>query len=485
MSSACPARPDSLASVGPSRGNYRVVALIVACAMLMEQIDATALATALPAIARDFGAPVNTLGILLTSYLLALAIFIPLSGRVADRYGARSVLRAAMLIFMGGSLLCAFSNSVATMTAARIFQGAGGAMMIPVGRLALLRSARPDEMVSATAWLVTPSLIGPMLGPPLGGLVITHVDWRWIFYLNLPFCVAGVVAASLYIEDSKTSIAWRPDVRGFLICAIGLGCLLLGCGSAARPGGLLEASVLLATTIVMGGLYRVHARWREDPLLDLTVLRDRSFRLSLIGGSLTRITQGAQPFLLPLMFQVGFGLSPALSGSIVLATALGSLLAKTIVSPVMRSFGFRTSLIVNGLLSSFFYGAAAAFGPHWPIPAMMAVLMLAGFFMSFQFTVYNTVAYESIAPERISRASSLYFTFQQLLLSLGVGIGAMSIHASMVVRGHGAPFTADFATALVVVACISASALLVHLHFAPDAGVAMSGHRPRRGDAPE
>jgi EmrB/QacA subfamily drug resistance transporter len=480
MSSACPAAPHD---AHRSRSNYRIVALIVACTMLMEQIDATVLATALPTIARDFHEPVNNLSLLLTSYLLALAVFIPVSGRAADRFGSRNVLRAAILIFMGSSLLCAFSGSLTAMTAARFLQGAGGAMMIPVGRLVLLRVARKDEMVSAAAWLVTPSLLGPILGPPLGGLIITHLDWRWIFYLNLPVGAAGVAAVSVYIDNIRTSTRERPDFRGFLICAIGLGCLLLGCESASRPGELHRAFALLGIAAVMGWIYVLHARRCPDPLLDLTVLRDRSFRLSLLGGSLTRITQGAQPFLLPLMFQVGFRLSPAISGSIVLATAVGSLLAKFIVQRVLRTLGFRQSLIVNGLLASFFYGLSAAFRPSWPMPAMMIVLALAGFFMSFQFTVYNTVAYERIEAERMSRASSFYSTFQQLLLSLGICTGALSVHASMIARGHSGPVAVDFAAALVVVALVSACAVFVHIRFAPDAGAAMSGHVPRDADA--
>lgn len=470
--------PDILTARRSPRVNYRIVALIVASTMLMEQIDATILATALPTIAREFGEPANTLSILLTAYLLALAIFIPGSGRMADRFGSRSVLRAAILIFMVSSLLCACSTSVAGMGAARFIQGAAGAMMIPVGRLALLRAARKDELVSATAWLVTPALLGPILGPPIGGLIVTHLDWRWIFYINLPVGIAGIIAVSAYIDNVRTAVVGRPDFAGFSICAVGLGSLLMGCESAGRPGEMHHAVAFLAVAAMMGCVYAFHARRRSDPLLDLGVLRDRSFRLSLLGGSLTRITQGAQPFLLPLMFQVGFGFSPAISGMILLATAVGALMAKTIVSPVMRRFGFRRSLIANGLLSSLFYGLSGAFQAEWPMPAMMAVLVLAGFFMSFQFTVYNTVAYEHIEAERMSRASSLYSTVQQLLLSLGICTGAMVVQVSMVWRGSLAPAAPDFSAALAVVAFISALAFFVNRRFAPDAGAAMSGHIP-------
>ncbi|WP_176598738.1 MFS transporter [Sphingobium sp. 15-1] len=459
--------------------NYRIVALIVASTMIMEQIDATVLTTALPTIARDFREPVNALGLLLTAYLLAVAAFIPLSGRLADRFGARSVLRAAILVFMAGSLLCALSTSVAEMSVARFVQGAGGAMMTPVGRIALLRVARKHELVSATAWLVTPALLGPMLGPPIGGLIVTHLDWRWIFYINLPIGLAGIAAISAFIDNGRAAAPGKADIGGFLICAMGLGCLLLGCERASQPGRLGEAFLLLAVAAVMAGVYVRHAARCPDPLLDLTVLRDRSFRLSLIGGSLTRITQGAQPFLLPLLFQVGFGFSAAASGAIMLATAVGSLVAKAIVSPVLRRLGFRRSLILNGLLSSLFYGLAAAFRADWPVPLMMAVLVLAGFFMSFQFSVYNTVAYDSVEAARISRASSLYSTFQQLLLSLGICTASVAIQASMAVRHAALPRTGDFSAALIVVALISLLAFFANRRFAPDAGSAMSGHVPR------
>ncbi|GFZ92554.1 MULTISPECIES: MFS transporter [Sphingobium] len=476
MSGGCTAAPSADRS---SRGNYRVVALIVASTMIMEQIDATVLTTALPTIARDFREPVNALGLVLTAYLLAVAAFIPLSGRLADRFGARSVLRAAILVFMAGSLLCAFSTSAAQMGMARFVQGAGGAMMTPVGRIALLRVTRRQDLVSATAWLVTPALLGPMLGPPIGGLIVTHLDWRWIFYVNLPVGLAGIAAISLHIDNGRADAPGRADIPGFLICAAGLGTLLLGCESASQPGRLGQALLLLAVAGVMAGTYVRHAARRPDPLLDLTVLRDRSFRLSLIGGSLTRITQGAQPFLLPLMFQVGFGFSAAVSGAIMLATAVGSLVSKAIVSPVLRRLGFRRSLIVNGLLSSLCYGLAAAFRADWPVPLTMAVLTLAGFFMSFQFSVYNTVAYEGVEAARISRASSLYSTFQQLLLSLGICTASVAIQASMAVRGSATPHREDFAAALVAVALISLSAFFVNRRFAPDAGSAMSGHVPR------
>lgn len=464
-------------ATGPAgTGNWRIVALIVASAMLMEQIDATVLATALPTIARDFREPVNNLSVLLTAYILALAIFIPLCGRAADRFGARNTLRSAMLVFMGASLLCAFSQNLTQMAVARFVQGAAGAMMLPVGRLALLRVARKEEIVSATAWLLTPALIGPIFGPPLGGLIVTHLDWRWIFYINLPVAFVGIIAVSIFIDGRRVPTSGRPDIAGFFLCAAGLGALLLGCGAASRPGEGWLAAALMAASGVVAWIYRGHARRTPDPLLDPSVLKDRSFRLSLIGGSLTRICQGAQPFLLPLMFQVGFHMPAAVSGSIVLATALGALLAKPVVLRALRRFGFRRCLIVNGALSALTYAIPAAFSPDWPVPLMMASLVVAGFFTSIQFTSYNTIAYEGIAPDRISRASSFYFTFQQLLLSIGICAGAVAVHVSMLVRGHGDPVAADFQTAFLVVTAISFSALFANLRFAPDAGAAMSGH---------
>ena len=457
--------------------SYRVTALIIACALFMEQMDATILATALPTMARDFGVPATSMSSALTSYLLALAIFIPASGRLADRFGSRTIFRAAILIFVGGSALCGIASSLPFMMAARFVQGLGGAMMIPIGRLVLLRSVAKEDMVSAMSWLIMPALIGPILGPPVGGAIVTYLDWRWIFYLNLPIGLLGVVLVTRYIGDVREDRPARFDKRGFLLSGVALGCLLFGFEMTSRTGELATALGLIAIGLVAGVLYIRHAGRRADPILDLTLMRVPTFRLSVIGGSLTRITQGAQPFLLPMMLQLGFGMTAAASGAITVAGAIGSLMMKGLAPRILRRFGFRRSLIVGGLGASAGYAVCGLFRPDWPIPVIFGVLMLSGFFMSFQFSAYNTIAYDEIPSERMSSATSFYATFQQLMLSFGICVGAASLHIGMLGSGGSRPDLSAFTLAFLVVTAVSATATIWNRRFAVDAGADMSGQR--------
>ncbi len=460
---------------GATRRNYRTVALIIACALFMEQMDATILATALPTMARDFGVPATHLSSALTSYLLALAIFIPASGRLADRFGSKTVFRLAIILFLVGSVACGQSRSLPFLIGARFVQGIGGAMMIPIGRLVLLRSVAKEDMVQAMSWLIIPALIGPIIGPPLGGFIVTYFDWRWIFYLNLPVGALGVVLVTKFIGQVRGERPVKPDVTGFVLSGLSLGPLLFGFEMSSRSGELGAALVLMFLGLVSGALYIRHARRREDPILDLSLMRIPTFRLSVIGGSLTRITQGAQPFLLPLMLQLGFGMSAATSGSITIAGAIGSLGMKWLAPGVLNRFGFRMSLVVGGLFASAGYAVCGFFRPGWPIAAIFAVLSACGFFMSFQFTAYNTIAYDEISPERMSAATSFYATFQQLMLSLGICVGAAALHLGMLGTHSRVPALGDFTLAFLVVTAISALATIWNLRFAADAGAGLLG----------
>ena len=459
---------------GPAR-NYRVIALIIACALFMEQMDATVLATALPTMARDFRVPAPSMSIALTSYLLALAIFIPASGRLADRFGSRTMFRAAILIFVAGSMLCGQATSLTFMALARLAQGVGGAMMIPIGRLVLLRSVDKRDLISASSWLIMPALVGPIVGPPIGGFIVTWLNWRWIFYFNLPIGLLGFVLVSRFIEEYREEAPARFDLAGFLLSGAALGCLLFGFEMTSRPGRGGVAIAMIAAGAALGLGYVRYARGRADAVLDLSLMRVASFRLSVIAGSLTRITQGAQPFLLPLLFQLGFGLTAAASGSIVIASAIGSLTMKSVAPGVLRRFGFRASLIACGTVGTLGYALCGLFRPDWPIAAIFAVLMVCGFFMSFQFTAYNSIAYDEIPKQRMSGATSFYATFQQLMLSLGICIGAAALHGAMQLRHHAVPVPADFTIAFLAVTGISALATVWNLRFAADAGAEMSG----------
>ncbi len=467
-----------MSMTGAQRPHYRTLALIVGAAIFMEQMDGTELATALPGMARDLGVSAPSLSIALTSYLIALAMFIPVSGWLADRFGARRVFRGAILLFTLASAVCAFAPNVPLLVGARFVQGMGGAMMIPVGRLLLFRSIEKRQMIEAMSWVLVPALLGPILGPPIGGLIVTTLDWRWIFFLNLPIGMLGLWMSGRHIAEVPSE-ATRLDRLGMVLAAMALGPLLFGLELVSHPGSLMAGIALIVLGIAAGAAYLRHARRVRDPILDPSLMQVRTFRVSMIAGSLTRFTQGAHPFLLPLMMQLGFGLSAVQSGLMTLATALGSFVMKAAAPRILRRFGFRDSLVVGGFLAVLAYGLCAFFRPGWPLEAMFAVMLVSGFFMSFQFTAYNTIAYDSIPQERLSSATAFYTTFQQLMLSVGICVAAMGLEGAMAWRGHEAPVLADFSIAWGAVCIVSLLAYFWNIQFRPEDGVEFSGHTPR------
>jgi EmrB/QacA subfamily drug resistance transporter len=468
-----------------SRPNYRITALIIASAMFMEQLDSTVLATALPTMARYFDVSPSHMSIALTSYLLSLAVLIPASGNVADRFGARTVFSAAIVVFTLSSVLCAQAHSLPMLVVARLLQGAGGAMMIPVGRLVLLRSVDRADLISAMSWFLVPGLIGPILGPPVGGMIVTYLDWRWIFYINVPIGVLGVALTWAFIENTRSSTRQPFDLWGFVLSGVCLACLLFGFETMSRTVGEVPVALaLIGAGLVTGATYVVYAARarRTTPILDLTLMRIKTFRVSMIAGSLSRITQGAQPFLLPLMMQLAFGMSAAQSGLLIFATTGGSLMMKAFAAPLLRRFGFRNVLIWNGILSSSLYAVCAAFRQSWPHWSLFLVLALCGFSMSLQFTAYNTVAYDDVPPERTAAANSFYTTFQQLMLSFGICTGALALTVSKTLAGHTHVVVGDFSAAFLIVTAISLLAAPVCLAYPRNAGATMSGHRRKRDE---
>ena len=455
---------------------YRITALIVASALFMEQLDATVLATALPAMSKSFGVSPLDMSVALTGYLLSLAVFIPASGWIADRFGARNVFCAAIAIFMVGSLLCAQAHSLPFLVFARVLQGLGGAMMVPVGRLVILKSVPRADFVSAMAWVMVPALLGPVLGPMVGGLIVTYLDWRWIFYVNLPLGVIGIALASHYIDNVREETRRRFDVLGLVLSGTSLGALLF----AFEAGGRGEASPVLALAlaalgIVAGALYIAHARRHAAPILDLSLMRLRTFRLSVIAGGLARITAGALPFLLPLMMQLGFGMSAAHSGLVTFVSAAGAMAMKASAAPILRRFGFRNTLIWNSIIASAFLAIYATFRPDWPIAAIYVVLLIGGFSQSLQFTAYNTIAYAEVDRDRMSAATSFYTTMQQMMLSLGICVSAGVLQVAVSLSGRETPVMADFSAAFLTVTSISLLAAFVVARLPRDAGDDLTG----------
>jgi MFS family permease len=437
----------------------RLLPLIIATALFMENTDSTVISTSLPMIAESLGTDPIALKLALTSYLVSLAIFIPISGWMADKYGARTIFTAAIGVFMAGSLACAASNSLEWFVIARFVQGAGGAMMVPVGRLVLLRSVQRSEVVQALATLTIPALVGPIVGPPLGGFITEYFNWRWIFFINIPI--------------------------GFLLSGFGFALLMLGFASGGRhliPAEISTGCVVIGAICLV--LYVFHARRTPYPVLQLRLLKIPTFRISVVGGFLFRIGIGAIPFLLPLMLQVGFGLSPLASGSLTFIAAVGALFMKTMAKRILERTGFRRLLIVNAFIGAGFVAANGFFTPETPHWLIMIILLVGGCFRSLQFTSLNAIGYAEISNREMSYATSLSSALQQVSLSIGVAFGAFVLEAAASLDGDATITAADFGPAFWAVATVSALAGFVFVGLTPTAGAEMSGHKIVKEKAP-
>jgi EmrB/QacA subfamily drug resistance transporter len=453
-----------------------LTALIVATALFMENMDGTVIATSLPAIARDLDQDPIVLKLALTSYMLTLAVFIPASGWIADRFGARTVFCSAIVVFTFGSILCGASNSLETLIAARVFQGLGGAMMVPVGRLVLLRSVEKSDLVNALAYLTVPALIGPVAGPPLGGFITTYFHWRWIFWINVPIGILGVLLSLRYIANLREEMVSRFDYKGFVLSGLGLFGLISGLSLIGRGmAPYWTVALMIALSLLLIAAYVRHALNDDNAILDLKLLKIQTFFAGVVGGFIFRIGIGAMPFLLPLLLQLGFGLTPFASGSLTFATAAGALLMKFSASSALRWFGFRLTLVVNGLISGAFLAACALFTPSTPHWLIFLVLLTGGFFRSLQFTALNAISYADVDPPNMSRATSFASVSQQMSGAVGVAVAAVCIQ--MVQFGFGDPTLSarDLSTAFLMVAAISSLSIPIFGRLTPDAGAAVSG----------
>lgn len=454
---------------------FPIVPLVVATALFMENTDSTILATALPTIAHDLGLDPLSLKLAVTSYLVSLAVFIPVSGWVADRVGSCTTFRLALTVFMVASVGCAFSNSLGQFVFWRAVQGMGGAMMVPVGRMVVIRAAPKAELVRALAFISIPALVGPMLGPPLGGLIVTYADWRWIFFVNIPIGIMGVVLATLFIPEIREETP-PLDIKGFLLLASGLGGLILGTAMMGRRIAPPEvAAACIATGAISLPLYARHAFSVPRPLLDLRLLRLRTFETGIAGGVFFRFGVGASAFLLPLMLQLAFGLDALHSGLITFAGAAGALAVKPLARGFLHRFGFRRLLIVNGVLASLVLLASALFTPSTPHLVIILVLMCGGFLRSLQFTSLSAITYAEIEPRQVGSATGMASVGQQVSVSFGVAVGAMAVEVSEWARGHTVPQTADFSAAFVVVGLMSMASALLMFRLPAGAGDEISG----------
>jgi EmrB/QacA subfamily drug resistance transporter len=458
----------------------RLIPLIIASALFMENMDQTIIATSLPAIAADLGTSPIVLKLAFTTYLLSLTVFIPISGWLADRFGARHVFRVAIAVFTLGSVACGLSSSLGELVAARALQGLGGAMMVPVGRIILLRAIPKAELVDALAWLTIPALLGPLLGPPVGGFITDSFGWRWIFWMNVPFGIAAILLATWLMPETGVDHVPPLDVRGFLLSGLGLSSLIFGLTVLGRD--LLPAyapPLLMGFGLVMLVLYYLHARRIAAPILDFRLLRIPTFRAGVLGGSLFRIGVGAVPFLLPLMFQLGYGLSAFESGMITCAAAAGAISMKFGAARLIRRFGFRRLLLVNGALASVSIAVMGLLTGATPYLLMVALLFVGGFLRSLQFTAMNAMSYSDVDNDGMSYATTFYTVSQQISLSAGVVLGAFVLEAAQWWRAEANLQPADFTIAFFVVAVASLTALFNFRSLAADAGASVSGQRSR------
>ena len=468
-------------SAPAKKADPRMIAAIVASALFMQNLDSSAVATALPAMARDLAVEPARLGAAITSYLVALTVFIPVSGWVADRFGAKRVFMTAIVVFTLASVLCGRATGVAELIGARVLQGVGGAMMVPVARLLLLRQVRMDEMLSAMAWLTMPAMIGPISGPPLGGFLTDAFGWQSVFLINVPIGALGLAMVAWKIPAIPPGNPGPPDRIGLVLIGAALALFMFGLETIGRgvvPPGMPQVGLGLG--VMFGWAAIRHCRRVKRPALDLSLLRIPTFSQSTLAGTLFRVGAGTSPFLVPMLLQVGFGKSASEAGLVSFATALGALAMKPLARPLLRRFGFRRALIGASLVAAVGVGLPAAFTPAWPLPLIFAVLALGGLFRSLQFTALNTLAFADVPTSRLSAATSFSGTAQQLAPALGVVLATTSLETSARLAGHHAPQVHDFAVAFLVAAVVVAASAPFFARLAPDAGETVSGHGVKR-----
>ena len=440
-------------------------------------MDSTVIATSLPAIAADLDVGPITLKLAMTSYLVALGIFIPLSGWAADRFGAKRLFILAIGVFMAGSALCATADSLLAFVLARFLQGMGGSMATPVGRTILLRSTQKSELVSAMALFTIPAVIGPLVGPPVGGFITTYFSWEWIFLINLPIGALGMVLSWIYIPDIKSERPPPADLKGFVLSGLAAAGLVFGLSVVSMPAlppwiGML--AVILG--LICGMLFLRHARRHPHPLLDLEIFRVTTFRICVLSGTLFRISMAAVPFLLPLMLQVGFGYSAFHSGLITFVAAIGALITKFVAKRVLARHGFRNTLVTSALFAACGTAANAFFFPETPYLVLIVVLGMTGFARSFYFTGINILGYADIEHAETSKATAMNAVIQQISGALGVAFAGLILE--MHTFATGAPLgIASFHFAFIAVALLNAVAVVPILRLSPDAGSGVSGHR--------
>ncbi len=457
---------------------FSAPALLVAGAFFMEFLDGTVIATALPDMARDFGVTAVELNIGISAYLITLAVLIPASGWIADRFGARAIFTLALAIFTLASVFCGLSTEVHIFVAMRILQGVGGALMVPVGRLAVLRTTPKHQLIKAIATLTWPALVAPIIGPPLGGFITRYASWHWIFFINVPLGLAAIILSLRIIPDIRETERRSFDLSGFITTSVAMVSLVTAMERLGDRQPQIWPTLALAALGFGCLLYSIrHFRRAATPMVRLDALQVPTFRVTMYGGSLFRASISAVPFLLPLLFQVGFGMDPFHSGLLVLAVFVGNLTIKPATTPLIRWLGFRRLLLINGALNVCSLLACALLTPQTPVWAIMLILYLGGVFRSIQFTGVSTLAFADVPAAQMSDANTLFSTASQLAVGLGITLGAIGIRLGEQV-GDWLHLTElpgiSFRLSFVFIALICLVGMIDSLHLAKTAGSSVS-----------
>jgi EmrB/QacA subfamily drug resistance transporter len=466
--------------MSPSPGLDRRLAVLVAGTFFMEILDGTILSTAAPDIARSLDVRAADIGVAITAYLVTLAVLIPISGWLADRWGTRTVFVAAIVLFSVASGLCALSSSLPGLTALRVLQGAGGALMVPVGRLVVLRGTAKPDVISAIAFLTWPALVAPIAAPVIGGLLTTYLSWHWIFLINLPLGVLALIGALRLVPQVRRSSLPPLDWPGFLATSGSLAALVLALsalGAATIDGPLVLGAGV--TALVLGGLAGRHLLRAAEPLLDLEVLRVRTFRVAHAGGGIYRATVFAVPFVLPLMFQVAFGWSAVRAGALVMALFAGNLAIKPATTPILRHRSFRTVIVWSVVIVSTTMLLFATIGPGTPLPVLVVLLVISGAARSVGFTAYNTIMYADLDELQMNPANTLSSTLQQLAGGLGVAVGALGLQIGVLIPWFGTATATPYRITFVLLAVLTLAGVPEAVRMGPDAG-----HQLRHPPAP-
>jgi len=452
-----------------------IVPLIIGCAQFMHQFDGAVITTALPSMAESLGEDPLKLNLAITCYLLSLAVFVPISGWMADRFGAKPVFIWAIVVFTTSSVLCGLAHSLAELVIWRTLQGIGGAMMTPVGRVIVVKSVPKLELVKAMNYVTIPAVLGPVIGPSVGGFIVTYFSWPWIFFLNLPIGLLGIVLVRAYIPDIREENVAPLDLRGFVLIGLALAGLVFGFSVLGRP--VLPRPVVIASLAggaICGILYLLHARRKIDPIIDLSLLRIRTFAASIWGGSLFYLGTTSQVFLLALMLQLGFGFSAFHAGLVTLASAFGSVVMRFSFRPILRVFGFRWLLICNALLTGVYLIACGFFDIATPLLVIVLVLVVGGFSRSVQFTAVQALQYAEMPTGLMSRATSFAAMTQQLSQSFGVGLTALVVHISLTWHDRAMMLPEDVALGFFTIGLLALASIIIFLRLPPQAGAELT-----------